>query len=166
MNNQKHFFDSLAHHLRIFLQYHALPAEIRSPEDWYHVKTTDVMWAGGTSLLKKHYSGSLYQALASLYPHVHWLPWKYVQSIRCIILSFRFSNNENAWTSAKLQREFLDWFSKEYKIMAPQDWFQHTAEHVIKAGGSGLLQRYRGKLLIALSSLYQTCYIMLERWLT
>jgi hypothetical protein len=50
---------------------------ITQPEDWYNIKTKDIIQYGGASLLQQ-YRYSTSHMLSSLYPEIQWDISKYV----------------------------------------------------------------------------------------
>jgi len=46
-------------------------------ERWYTIRRVQVEQAGGHTLLKNYYAGSMYAMLAAVYPEHAWLPWRF-----------------------------------------------------------------------------------------
>lgn len=65
MNNQRRFMDWIGKELNV-----------QNYQDWYKVKTSDILNRGGYSLLTNFYEGSLRKAILTIYPNENWDAWR------------------------------------------------------------------------------------------
>ncbi|MFN7094184.1 MAG: hypothetical protein ACK4M7_02365, partial [Burkholderiales bacterium] len=61
---------------REYLDWFKKEAGIASNDDWYKLTSRDIRKWGGRALLKI-YQDSVFKMLQSVYPEIHWLPWRF-----------------------------------------------------------------------------------------
>lgn len=116
-------------------------------EDWYNVSNNTVVQRGGRGLLT-HYQDSLRKALAAIYPHYKWLPWKFVNT------------QIGLWRDKTLHREFMDHVAEMLSINGPDGWYRVTKAQVEQLGGHHLLQQHYGGILYnALATVYPEMHL-------
>jgi hypothetical protein len=121
---------------------------IKSWEDWYKVKASDVQEKGGASLLTTYHNNSLSKSLAAvsfykryqkiryvrityeIYPEHPWLIWKFEKV------------PQGFWDNIEHQRDFLKWMEKERNIQTPEDWYKIRLNDFRDLGGSSLVLKY------------------------
>lgn len=54
--------------------------QVKNIEDWYCLRTADLLEIGGTGLVD-YYGGSVKAILKSVYPQTTWHPWHFEQHI-------------------------------------------------------------------------------------
>src|SRR5687767_13449017 len=64
---------------RQFLNWLGQQLNIKNYEDWYKVRTVDVLQYRGGEHLLLLYGRSLSKALSTIYPDYNWQPWKFVK---------------------------------------------------------------------------------------
>ena len=118
--------------------------KIRFATDWYRVKREDVCKQGGQKLLQHYYNNSVHQALASIYPTISLVPWK-----------FKDTTHPGFWSKTENQRFFFDWLFQQLELESMQDWYHVNPKKIYRNGGSKLLDSYyKGSLQDALVSVY------------
>jgi len=133
-DHQRRFFDSFA------LENGFDPL---IPANWTHVHQADLFHAGAYSFLR-YYGGSHFKALVSVYP-----------DLGLTISDFPNSSTQD-WSTCEKRREFFNWFAAS-RGMDPLDrdfWCTVKKRDIIKAGGSGVLNYWKGSHINALSALY------------
>lgn len=133
-------------------------------DGWYEVTVRDIKRHGGRGMME-HYGESLVRALSAVYPHHHWLPWKFKRA------------PAGFWDDRANQRWFFDWVASNLGItgtiittviitivtpvitlIAVTDasgWYGVSKEQVVECGGGWLLQQqYDNSLFKALSTVY------------
>lgn len=131
VKNQRDFVSWLENQLgiethgnfEISMKFHWLSIEIS--EDWYKIRTSDVLDHGGFILLKNYYSFSLCKMLQSIHPHFKFRFWKF-QHV-----------GSNSWKSKKNQKEYLDWLFEKLQLKDKEDWYSVKENDVIRHGGAG-----------------------------
>lgn len=106
------------------------------------VTMKDVADFGGRQMIRRYYDGSLYVALASLYPHVSWPQW----ALERVDPAF--------WDVESHRLAFLTWFEKRRGIELPHEWFSVTKLQIVESGGQHLLRRFGGSLPQLLAAHY------------
>jgi len=103
---------------------------------WYHTSHKEIMKGGGRSILP-FYSGSLIEALTTLYPEL-------------------MLKKENFSIEGRKSRNFFDGFarSQNFNPLDAENWYSVTCNEVVRAGGWGLLRYYNGSHIKALVTLY------------
>lgn len=97
--NQREFLDELGTKLGIL-----------KLEDWYSMKTSDIINAGGRKLINQ-FRSSLCLTLMSAYPEFKWEPW-------------RFKNTPRGyWESPENGKSYLDWVGEKFGIEDVRDWW-------------------------------------------
>jgi hypothetical protein len=110
-------------------------------ESWYSLRHSDIRQNKGESMVA-HFEGSYQRAAVSLFPELN------------LDIS-KFHANKN-WSTHEKQRSFFDNYAKsrEFDPLIPANWYSITINDVIQAGGRGLLDRYQGSYITALTTLY------------
>ncbi len=111
-----HHYWKKAIHQRQYFERIAKRLHVNRMEDWYRVRATDVIGLGKHPL--EMYDGSLYKALATVYPEEEWLPWKF----DTVPLGF--------WKHKDNHRKYFDWVSKQLNIKSAQDWYKVTRKDI------------------------------------
>jgi len=116
-------------------------------ENWYSVLKVDIIGAGGGGLLK-YYSGSQVEALVKLYPELMLKKGNFLKPKVKLKLP--------RWRAPGKQRKFFNEFaqSKKFNPLDVENWYSITLRDIIRAGGSGLLNYYKGSHIEALVKLY------------
>ncbi len=123
------------------LDYIGQSLSIKSFEDWYTVKITDVVSFKGSSTILEHYNNSLMQALTNVFSEYPWKMWKFEKAPQ------RF------WTTRSNQLQYIKWLETQLNIHDPQDWYNVTFEQVAAHSGRGLLQLYNNSVAKMVTSL-------------
>ncbi len=126
---------------RIYLTWLADRLNIKQKEDWYSVKTSDVIKYGGHGLLVNN-EHSLIQALCAVYPEQKFLPWLFEKV------------PQGFWDNTANQRSYLDWLASQLNITKAEDWYSVKVSDVVTRRGGSLLSRYGGSLSKALMHNY------------
>jgi len=130
-NQQRAFFHSLTKQLAI-----------KNLSQWYSITVQQVKQLGGGRILF-YYNDSLICALQHIYPHHHWLAWKFL------------SVSNKFWESLSNQMNYFDWFSHQFGIDVPHDWYNIKLKDVKENFGGGLIaNRYSDSLPLAYQSLF------------
>lgn len=114
---------------------------IRELDDWYKVKSRDVMRHGGSSLLF-HFGNSMCSMMSGVHPEVVWLPWRFSHVPR------------GYWESLENRRECLEWLGRRLGVKGMEDWYKFGHAEVVRCGGGGLLRHFGYCLGDVLSSVY------------
>lgn len=121
---------------------------IEIQEDWYKVKSTDILQKGGFSFVSKYYNGSLRQCLSSLYPEYTWHDWLFshtptdfwkskANQVFDEIFLFRLT----------MQRKYFDWITEQLGITTQQELCNLSPETIKSLKGGFLLRGSLHKLL-------------------
>jgi hypothetical protein len=106
---------SLAQQRKFFDELKAV-LDIEAPDDWYNTTMDSVIKAGGKTLIRKYYDGSLMKLLATMYPDHEWLEWKFIRT------------PQNWWADLNNQRRYITWFEKVVGIKSKEDWYTIHAQ--------------------------------------
>ena len=107
MDSRKDFFDVIEREL-----------QLKSMEDWYNVSTEEVNKLGGSGLLSKYYGGSMFKALAHIYPEHDWKAW-------------RFSRVPTGfWQDKRNQFELMEWLVKKLFVSKFEDWYRISVQQI------------------------------------
>ena len=109
IENQRKYFNWLSNKLNI-----------KSNEDWYNVKLSDIENNGGSSLLKNYYENSLFKSLKSIYPNIKFDQWKFKY------LNIYAEEEENLKQNLSQQqwKSIVDSLSLKLKIKDLDDWYR------------------------------------------
>lgn len=141
--NQKKFFDRLGKQLGY-----------KRMEDWYQVKSADIVRHGGTGVLNHHYYKSPSAALLAIYPDHHWQLDRFKSKPKCTLNCKRyrregFLSTKNLrdtplgfWSKREHHREFFEWLSERIGYKGMEDWYNVSIEEIHENGGGTLLQNY------------------------
>lgn len=129
--NHRKFFDEVEKRMNL-----------KSWEDWYQIKFSDVEFHGGAPLLFEYYGNSLVKALLKIYPERQWKPW-------------RFSSVPHGfWRDTIQQRNFMDEFGRDYKVTCFDDWYTIEQDKILERGANNLLQEFGYSLPRAIINIY------------
>jgi hypothetical protein len=84
---------------------------IKSPEDWYRVKSSDIKAVPGGERFLSAYDNSLHKMLSSLMPRFEWVPWNFEAVPR------------GFWNSIENQKQYLEWLAMELGIKKMDQWY-------------------------------------------
>jgi hypothetical protein len=102
---------------------------INKPDDWYSITNVQAVKAGGSTIIRKHYHGSLIRALATIYPDHEWQAW-------------RFRNVSGRWwEDLDNQRRYLRWFEAQEGIRTQTDWYTVPADKLRAKHGAYFLKK-------------------------
>eukprot|EP01114_Cavostelium_apophysatum_P012589 TRINITY_DN2854_c0_g1_i1.p1 TRINITY_DN2854_c0_g1~~TRINITY_DN2854_c0_g1_i1.p1 ORF type:complete len:464 (+),score=89.13 TRINITY_DN2854_c0_g1_i1:116-1507(+) len=127
--NQRAFFDDLGKQLGM-----------KTWEDWYQIKTTDVQLHGRGLL--NHYGNSLVKAITTIFPEHQWKIWKFEKI------------TEGFWQNRDHQRDFLADLAKFHNFNSWEDWYRVTNQMIRVHGGASLLILYGGSAMKAIMSVF------------
>lgn len=127
-NVDNDYYKLLDNHYTV-MKYLESKLNISSEDGWYNISAKDVIPYGGSTLVYKHYNGSIYNMIQALYPNYHFKFWKFTYSPRI-------------WQDIIRQREFTDNMFKESGYTNKEDWYLITRNDIIYYGGSQLLHLY------------------------
>jgi len=118
-------------------------------EKWHSIQKKEILKAGGNAVLKSN-NGSHIKALIKLYPELRLKKKNFLQSVE-------------GWKEPERQRKFFENFaiSKAFDPLDAEKWYSIHKREILEAGGSGLLNYYKGSLTTALIKLYPE--LMLQR---
>lgn len=137
---------------------------IKTLDDWYKVSIKDISKVGGVTLINEY--GSTFEMLIRMYPGSENSP-KHSLNIRAHLVAMeipatskrllqftRKSDKQTNKTKLKIQRKFMEWMCKERKMQSYADWYQESANSVVKLGGERIMKFYNFSLPDALMSLF------------
>jgi hypothetical protein len=102
--------------------------------DWYRISRRDMYDMGLGGILSNFYNNSPQQALADVYPHHKWLPWK-------------FKLTRRVWENVSNRNQFLQWAADELGVTKMEDWYQVSVPQISSLdGGSSLVAYFGGSL--------------------
>jgi hypothetical protein len=102
-------------------------SEEKEEEKWSKLTLEDFNKNGGRSMVDHYYFNSPLQCLMSLYPLIHWKPWKF-QSVP-----------RNYWDNPKHSRDYADWLADILNIHAVEDWYGIKLEDFRINHGTGMM---------------------------
>jgi hypothetical protein len=114
---------------------------IKKMEDWYQIKTSDLINSGGRRILDI-YKCSIYKLITSIYKEYDWKPWLFKKVPR------------SYWNNLQNQKKYLEWFVKQQNIQKMEDWYKLQITDLKKNGAKGLLAKYNNSLYKLLSTIY------------
>lgn len=121
------------------MEHYAKQHHMTSRDDWYEVTPSQIIYAGGASILNI-YDGSLHAALCQIYPEHEWNSSKFHRNPRKIKVAYGY------WRNKSNQEREISQLEKKLRITKFQDWYQISAEEVRRHGGSSLLSQFGGSL--------------------
>lgn len=132
LNQQRQFMDMVAQKLGL-----------KSMDDWYYVKQSQIKQLGGASLLQHYYHNSLSAALMQIYPNHKWN-----------IELFKVPNGY--WDNTENVRRFLAQFLNHDSSATPsnEDFYNLSVSKIYEKGGRGLLSKYGFSLYNLLEHAY------------
>lgn len=126
----------------MYFHWLAKELDIKTEEDWYKLKQSDVKNKGGGGLIVLHYGGSMFRALSTIFPEHKWQPWRFDVT------------PAGFWDDIDNQRRFFEWLGSELNIHQLDDWYNIIPADVLNKGGGGILYYYNESLQRALTSVY------------
>lgn len=112
-----------------------------SPTDWQNVTPKQIEEKGGAGLLQQ-YNGSLFQALASVYPGHKWDLWKFGKA------------PNGYWEASDNQKVFFEGVATKLGVKELEDWYSVDPMDVKQEGVSVFTQQFGGSLATALQAIY------------
>lgn len=131
IHNQRSLFDRVGNQLGV-----------TNTDDWYHIKTEDVVQQGGLSVIKT-YQGSLAKALINIYPEYDWKLWKFDHKPKSLM------------KDTASHRPFLDELEKSLNITNKEQWYNISKEQILQHGGEKLLRTFDDSKIKLLTSIYK-----------
>jgi len=121
-------------------------------ENWFSVSRAQILIAGGAGILNYH-KGSHIKALGKLYPEL-------------ILKKENFWMCADSWKQFEKRRKFFDRFarSRNFSPLDAENWYSITRDEIKRAGGKGLLDRYKGSHIKALVKLYPELFLKKENF--
>lgn len=110
-------------------------------EEWYNVKSEDIVKNGGSTLLSYHNS-SPSTALQSAYPEHRWELDKFKHKPR------RF------WEHKNNHKQVFDQLMNQLGYTCMEDWYSVTYEDIVQNGGSTILNYCNNSPSLALQNVY------------
>ena len=107
---------------------------IRSPEQWYGVTTETISAHYGASLVAYHRHSTL-NIMREYLPEFDWKPWLFRRV------------PSNYWNDSANRHRYLVWLGKQMGYRRPSDWYNLTAEDVIRSGGASVFDCVYGSRL-------------------
>jgi hypothetical protein len=153
---------------------------IKSPEDWYAITTTDIKAQRMGSQFLKAYLSYL-DILKELYPSYECLPWRlrqapngYWKSWDNRLLARTYEDSAYAavqdllpeynflpwkfgkapmgfWSKPENVQQYIHWLAKELHYQSPEDWYNVTNEDFKKHFGGGLLDKLTPRQALAIA---------------
>lgn len=114
---------------RAFLEELAEAHDVKEPADWAHVSTTDVLNAGGSSLLAR--TGNVLGALRDAFPE-HSDAWQRIQCRPVLSKSY--------WEDEENVRHCIRTVAEAYGLSSCKDWGRLSVQQACEAGASSLLR--------------------------
>jgi len=114
---------------------------LKTYEDWYQVKVSDIEEYGGDGLLS-NYGNSPVKALTTAYPEHNWQLTKFS------------SIPQGFWQEISNQRDFFDHVGKKLNIKKWEEWYSVKKNDVADHGGLSILQYYENSPCQALMNIY------------
>lgn len=105
---------------------------LKSTDDWYKVKVSDVRTRGGRVMLNTHYDGSLSKALQAVFAEQNWQPWKFDRVPKGL------------WDNTNTVHTYFEWLCERLSINNPSDWSRVTVGHMKMNKGMMLITRAGG----------------------
>lgn len=114
-------------------------------EDWYQIRTQDVVKLIDRSLMSK-YGDSVIRALQDLYPEHPWEIWKFTHVPK------------NSYQNQEVVKNYMEFLTKELQISNPADWRQVSNDQIANLGGTSIVDR-NGGLEKVLQTMYPNYFI-------
>ncbi len=131
------FWDDVTNQRR-YLEWLGRKLGCEKPEDWYQVRAAAFFANRGGPLVKR-YNHSYVNMLSSCFPEFEWLEW-------------RFNKRPiGAWGDPANRRGAIDWLGEQLGYDDPDDWYLITARDFLDHGLGGLLSRYNGSPIAAVT---------------
>src|SRR5687768_16283264 len=94
------------------------------PEQWYHIKLSDIEERGGKQLLE-WYDGSHVKLIQSIYPEFHWQLWRFdgVGVPRAF------------WDDKYNVKEYVEWLTDTLSISHLDEWYSVPTENILHMRG-------------------------------
>mmetsp|Transcript_20022 Transcript_20022/g.22278 ORF Transcript_20022/g.22278 Transcript_20022/m.22278 type:complete len:688 (-) Transcript_20022:161-2224(-) len=131
-DNHRPFLDAIAKKLNIK----------GTPSEWYDVPQTKFREFQGVREVLRHYGGSMYMALKTIYPEHSFQFWKFKRT------------TTTGDISGDQEREFFEYARENLQINNLNDWYKVSKTRLHRIGGGQILQKYDGDLCAALQAVY------------
>jgi len=116
---------------------------IESKQDWYKVKSSDIVRIPGGRMFLRKYDSSLRRTIVSLIPNWNWKPWMFEEGAP-----------RSYWDKKSNRKSYLIWLSEELNLIDMNSWYRIRTQDITKKKGSrGWLSKYNNSLRSALSEL-------------
>jgi hypothetical protein len=125
-----------------FFEWYKKEKNITDVEDWYRVKTIDIVEKGGRGLLAIY--GLLSTALREVYPEIPWEMWKFNESSSNFLQKFIHSKWVKGNWTIEYQRQYMDTIGARLGVKELEDWYSITKSQVVEQGGLKVLRLYEG----------------------
>ncbi|MCP4661260.1 MAG: hypothetical protein GY856_38135 [bacterium] len=102
-----------------------------TPEDWYQLKSADVIANRGRTVMIP-FKSSPCRLVMAYFPKHQWLEWR-----------FHYTPN-HFWDDPSNRRRYLDWLGEQLGYKKPEDWYRIKGDDLIDHYGNSLLKRYHG----------------------
>lgn len=109
---------------RAFLEWIFKELKLQSMEDWYEVRTHDIIKYGGARFLQ-YYHQSMYFTLKSLYPDY---PWK----------AYKFHLPQRYWTDHANVASFIADAAEKFHITHLDEWYRVSLAQIASMGAGAL----------------------------
>lgn len=96
-------------------------------EDWYGITVKAISDNYGWGILK-HFNGSPYQLIKSVFPEYKWLVWLF----KCA----------NVWNDVSIRKDYVLWLGKRLGFNNREDWYGISQKAINDNYGCGLLSNY------------------------
>jgi hypothetical protein len=114
---------------------------LKSMDDWYKVKVSDLLRLIGPNLLNQ-YNRSIRKLLIGIYPNYDWKAWRF------------HAVPKGFWKEPQNVRECIEWLGRQLNVKQLDDWYNIKTQDLETAGGAGLLKKFG----YSISSILQICY--------
>jgi hypothetical protein len=116
---------------------------IKTPEDWYEIKSSQIMIKDKGSTLYGKFKSTPILIMRFLYPKFDWKEW--------LIIS---GAPNNFWGKKENCLRYLLWLKDEVGFTEEEDWYKLTIRLLIDNNGSGLFDRYNNNLYNLISGIF------------
>ena len=105
--------------------------EVRSLEDWYGIKQSQLVASGGRGLLT-YFSNSFPRMLTHLYPDHKWQLWKFLHTPR------------GFWGNSEELKNYVEYLAGKLRVEKLDDWYRVSLDHVERFGPTTSFKRHGG----------------------
>jgi hypothetical protein len=136
-------------HCKWYLQSLGKELGLENLDDWYKIKTRDILHIAKNFL--RSFS-SLRSALQFAFPEHNWQLSKFGKV------------PTGYWKDPSKRRQCMDQLGKELGIKHWQDWYKISNYHILSKNGGGLLRDFDGSLSTAVKSIYPEYKWQIWKW--